>query len=165
MQFHRELKIEGCRGEQIHYSGIEFSGSPRQVFWTFIRPCLEDVVGAVLAEAEEAGKKYTPEMARQGMDESAVLLKAFVAKVYTRMADIDRRLRGRGDPKSVEPYDPSTKIAEMDQHIEERAQAIKDHIEVPSWFRRFVATVERHRVIVGTVVAVAIAVVGWVLAT
>ena len=116
-----------------------------------------------LSHAE--GERLDAVFLGSGMDESAVLLKAFVAKVYARMADIDRRLRGRGDPKSVEPYDPSTKIAEMDRHIEERARAIKDHIDVASWFRRFVATVERHRVVVGTVVAVAIAVVGWVLAS
>lgn len=162
MQFHKELKVEGCRGEKIHYSGIEFSGSPREVFWTFMRPCLEDVVAAALAEAEEAGKKYTPEVAREGMDESAALLKALVVKVYTRMADIDRRLRGKGDPRSVKPYDPTGKITEMEQHIEERARVIKDHIEVPTRVQAAVGTLEKHPVTVGLVIAIVSAVLGAV---
>ena len=117
----------------------------------------------MLAEVEDAGKEYGPEVARQGVDEAAALLKQFVAKVYRRMVDVDRRLRGQGYPQNVEPYDASAKVADMGRHIDERAQAIRDQIKVPRWFGGVAATVERHPVLVGAMVTIAAAILVWFL--
>src|SRR3989344_3612305 len=77
------LKIERCRNRGfINYSGVGFSGSPREVFWGgFIEPCLEDAILASIKEVSETlvvDKNDTEPV----LDEAAGIMKNWVRKIY-----------------------------------------------------------------------------------
>lgn len=152
--FKNGIDIDDCRGGRITLGGdIEFEGQPRQIYWSFITPCLQDIVHDVLRQAEDQGRRYPPEVAREALDEAADLLKSFIVKVYDRMVDIDRRMRGKGHPKNVEPYDPSEKVSALHASIDEQVAAFKGQIAVPTWLQQLSAKLEQHRILVTIVIA------------
>jgi len=57
------------------------------------------------------------------LEETASLLKAGIERVYHRMSDIDRRLRGKGYPNSVSKYNPEAEIAFSEAFVDERMSA------------------------------------------
>jgi hypothetical protein len=96
----KPLNLVGLRGEKISYEGVAFEGSPRDVFWQFIPPFLSDFIAEmveyVFKECKENGVE--PE---EYLDELALLLKEVSEKIYNRMAEIERSLRGKGNPATV----------------------------------------------------------------
>jgi len=163
LNFKRRVNIDDCRGGRITVGGdIEFSGSVRDVYWAFIGPCVEDVIRKVLFESDALGRQYSHHVARIGLDETGVLLKEFVNRVFQRMVDVDRRLRGKGYPNRVEPYDTSDRVAALHRLIDERVVAVKE--QYPSGIRSFVHYCERHPVLVGSVlVPVILALIAMIL--
>src|SRR5947199_959383 len=90
------FRIRTFDGEQIAYQRIQFAGSPSQVFWTrYIEPFLEDLciseVAMVLSMSKEKGVDPRPVLS-----ELQAHLSAGCQRVYVRMAEIDRNLRGQG---------------------------------------------------------------------
>jgi hypothetical protein len=55
----------------------------------------------------------------------------FVGKLYQRMVEIDQRMRGKGYPSSVAPYDPKKELAEATQMIQNRFRILKIHFTPP----------------------------------
>ena len=158
------VDIDNCRGGRIRIGGaMEFADQPRHIYWTFITPCLHDIILDVLNEADEQGRRYAPDIAREALDEASELLKSFVARVYNQMVVIDRRLRGKGYPDSVDPYDASEKIKALQAHVDERAASMRAQIAVPTWLQKRSAALERHRVLVSIVLALASAALGWLI--
>ena len=129
-------------------------GQPREIYWSFITPCLQDVVHDVLRQAEDQGRRYSPEVAREALDEAADLLKSFIVKVYDRMGDIDRRMRGKGHPQSVKPHDPSQAVSALHAHIDEQVSAFKKQIAVPTPLQRLSAKLDEHRILVTIILAI-----------
>lgn len=127
MNFKTGLDIDDCRGGKITMGGGEFAGQPQEIFWSFIIPCLEDIIGDTLNAADEYGRKYPPDTTRQGLDETSELLKAFVNRVAKRMVDIDRRLRGKGFPMQVIPHDPSAMTSRLNQLIDARTASLNEY--------------------------------------
>lgn len=117
------LRVNRFNGDKIAYQGITFEGSPRQVFWgRYIEPFLEDLcvseIAVAVAMAHERGVDASillPEL--QG------LLSAGFRKVYVLMADVDRRLRGRGFPGRVALRPIDQDFRAINQFLEERIRA------------------------------------------
>lgn len=119
----RPFRIQYFDGKQIAYEGVGFEGSPRDVFWSrYIEPFLEDIaireIEAAVSQAKERGID-----ARQLLPEVQTLLSAGFRRVYARMTDVDRRLRGRGFPDKVAIRPVEREIAVMDEFLGERIKA------------------------------------------
>ncbi len=106
-------------GRKIQYSGVEFGGSPRGVFWGgFIEPFLEDIFVWSFEFALDYAKKrnlgrrepilYTRECLMNGL-----------CLIYNKMQKIDRNLRGKGYPDQVLPRDVSREIEKMQIKLDE----------------------------------------------
>ncbi len=152
------LLIETFDGRQIHYQGGGFEGSPQHVFWSrYIEPFLENIciteINAAVSMARERGVD-----GKLLLVELQELLMAGCLRVYKQMADVDRRLRGRGYPKSVELRPINGEVAVMNQFIEEHIRAElemwKPSKSGEHWFSK-----ANSWQIIGTVIAIATLVV------
>ena len=117
------FRVKMFDGKQIAYEGVGFDGSPRTVFWAhYIEPFLEDIcvseIGAAVTMAKERGVD-----GRLLLPELQNLLSAGCRRVYASMADVDRRLRGKGFPDRVGLRSIDPEISAMVQFIEERIRA------------------------------------------
>jgi hypothetical protein len=134
------FRIKMFDGKQIAYEGVGFEGSLRQVFWSrYIEPFLEDLciseIGAAVTMAKERGVD-----ARLLLPELQNLLSSGCRRVYVSMADVDRRLRGRGFPDKVELRSVDREVSAIAQFIEERIRAElamwKSKPRVELWYER-----------------------------
>lgn len=122
------FSIKTFIGKEIAYEGIGFEGSPSNVFWgRYIEPFLEDLcvkeVSAAVSHAQERGVD-----AKVLLPEVEGLLLAGFRRVFERMADVDRRLRGKGTPSSVQPQQTERYYQAMKAFAEERVRA-----ELETW--------------------------------
>ncbi|HAS0820676.1 TPA: hypothetical protein I3317_000415 [Enterobacter cloacae subsp. cloacae] len=118
-----KFEIERFDGTKIIYQGIAFSGSPVEAFWLgFIEPYIENESVKIL---EQAGQLATeceipPEVV---VNEARCLLHIVVRRVYDKMSEVDRTLRGDGinfpDKKDV-----TSNIAAMSAYIDSEAQLV-----------------------------------------
>lgn len=114
------FRIKSFDGRQIAYGGVEFEGSPRDVFWShYIEPFLEELCISEIATAVSMARERGVD-ARLLLPEFRELLSSGIRKVYTRMADVDRRLRGKGYPDKVEPRSIEREVQAMNQFLDER---------------------------------------------
>lgn len=118
-----KFEIERFDGTKISYEGIAFSGSPVEVFWCgFIEPYIEDESVKIL---EQAGQLAIECEIHPGevINEARCLLHVVVRRVYGKMSDVDRTLRGDGinfpDKKDVTSH-----IAAMSAYIDSEAQIV-----------------------------------------
>jgi hypothetical protein len=119
----KELRLKTFLGKEIYYSGIGFEGSPREVFWKgFIQPFLQDITSRSFAETRELCIARGIEL-QHPIEETAVLLIAGINRIYERMSDIDRGLRGKGFPNSVPKYNPKSEIETAKAFVVERMDA------------------------------------------
>lgn len=117
-------EVKKYYGGTIKYSGVEFSDTPRLVFWDgFIEPFLEHGIVEILGQvADEAlAKQLDPEPC---ISESAGLLDGVIAKTYNRMAEIDQRLRGKGNPESAKRKDVTEEIEKMCNYLQRHKEAV-----------------------------------------
>tara|TARA_R110000868_G_scaffold44407_2_gene148370 strand:+ start:769 stop:1368 length:600 start_codon:yes stop_codon:yes gene_type:complete len=132
------LVLTNRRGIRVSYEGVEFEGSPQTVFWGhFHLPVLEDVIRdhfeRILVLCIE-GRFYNG----QALEEVSEHLQARVSRYLDDMAEIDRRIRGKGFPNNVDLRPVVREKSHMDdtikRHLDEtlmRLQAAK-----PPWFQR-----------------------------
>jgi len=97
----KSVTITNFYGKIISYNGVEFSGTPRQVFWDgFISPFLEALIVSDFQWAHQFSKdnnlpqKEVFLLTHDHLDET-------IARVYFTMQSIDQRLRGHGFPDKV----------------------------------------------------------------
>jgi hypothetical protein len=117
------FRVKRFDGREIVCGGISFDGSPRAVFWDgYIEPFLEHLcvgeIGAAVTMAKERevdGILLLPEIYD--------LLLVGIKKIYTRMADIDRRLRGGGYPDRVTLRPIEDKVQRMEVFVGDRILA------------------------------------------
>jgi hypothetical protein len=134
------FQIKTFDGKQIQYKGIEFGGSPRLVFWTrYIEPFLENICIAEIAAAVVMAKEKEID-GRLLLTEVRTLLAMGFTRIYNRMADIDRKLRGKGFPKQVELRSVEREIAIMnhflDEHIQSEIEMWKTNSKLEEWFKK-----------------------------
>jgi len=88
------LSCKDFYGREIHYGGVKFEGSPREVFWNgYIEPFLEDITYRAIDFTINICKDKE-EKIQEPLLETDRQLKSLVRKTYASMADVDRRLRG-----------------------------------------------------------------------
>lgn len=111
-------------GTKIQYQGeVIFEGSPREVFWShYIEPFLEDISYRAIDKTIQLCKDKNLRL-KEPLLETTQLLKLLVRKTYDLMADVDRRLRGRGYPQNIEKRGVDAEIAAMDKFIDTRVQS------------------------------------------
>lgn len=134
------LSLQRCDGRFIAYSGIEFDGSPRLVFWAgYIEPFLQDLVVKELAAARAMAKERDVDGALVLTEVRGLLCSAF-NRVYARMAEIDQKLRGAGYPRSVaiRPVDKevSDMLAFLERHVEAELQMWKPRRKLEVWYEQ-----------------------------
>lgn len=106
-------------GRTIKFRGVTFDGTPQHIFWNgFIEPFLE----AQIAEGFQLALDHAH---KRGLDVASCLVVARnelyngITSIYRRMQDIDRRLRGSGNPQSVPLRDVKPAILEMHSKVNE----------------------------------------------
>jgi hypothetical protein len=114
------FQITNFYGKIISYQGIEFEGSPRHVFWgRYIEPFIEDIVERVVTEtAQEAIDRHVA--IEPALRDAEMYLKQLAQLTYRRMAEVDQRLSGKGNPSSVKPRPVEKEIAGMESLFKER---------------------------------------------
>ncbi|MBX9722583.1 MAG: hypothetical protein K2X81_14385 [Candidatus Obscuribacterales bacterium] len=117
------FRIKSFDGRQIAYGGVGFEGSPSTVFWSrYIEPFLEQLCISEIEEAVSMAKEKAVD-ARLLLPELQGLLFGGITKVYEHMADVDRRLRGKGYPNSVALRSVKSEVQRMETFVAERIQA------------------------------------------
>ncbi|SES92637.1 hypothetical protein [Kosakonia radicincitans] len=118
-----KFEIERFDGTKISYQGVAFSGSPVEVFWRgFIEPYIENESVKILEQAGQLATEceISPE---EVVNEARCLLHVVVRRVYGKMSEVDRSLRGDGinfpDKKDV-----TSNIAAMSAYIDSEAQIV-----------------------------------------
>jgi hypothetical protein len=113
----RGVEITDFYGKPISISGCRFESSEMLVFWKFIGPFLENAIVATLDETLETcrARNYEPEPV---LRETAMLLRGhLIDPIYREMAQIERALRGKGNPKSVPLRDVTDEIGDMERFL------------------------------------------------
>jgi hypothetical protein len=117
------FRIKTHEGKEIAYEGVGFEGSPRQVFWgRYIEPFLGELCVAEISAAVAMAKERNVD-GRLLLQELQTLLSAGFHRVYEHMADIDRRLRGKGFPNSVEQAPVERPLKSMNEFLESHIRA------------------------------------------
>ena len=134
------FRIKTFDGRQIAYEGIGFEGSPSDVFWSrYIEPFLEDLCLAEIKTAVTMAKEKGVD-ARLLLPEVQSLLSAGISRVFRQMAEVDRRLRGKGFPEKVELKSVDREISTMNQFLTEHIHAElamwKPRSRVEGWYER-----------------------------
>ena len=90
------VSIDSFEGRRIHYGGIKFSGTARQVYWdAVVRGVRKDIVEQ-FAWIDQEVRNYNRITARQAIDECAGQLASFVRVIRREAIKKDRILRGDG---------------------------------------------------------------------
>ena len=116
-------EVKKYYGGTIKYSGIEYSGSPVLVFWEgFIEPFLEHGITEILEQVTNDAfeKQLNPEPC---INDAAMLLDGVINNTYNQMAEIDQRLRGKGNPKSVKQKDVTENIEKMRTYLQRHKES------------------------------------------
>ena len=119
----KKLVVKRFDGHQISYEGVEFEGSPRDVFWSgYIEPFLEDLVVKEFSAAVTAAKDRDVD-ARLLIPEVQGMLLSASRKVLSKMAEVDQRLRGHGYPQQVALRGVEPEYARLREFIDRHALA------------------------------------------
>lgn len=134
------FKVKQFSGREISYQGIGFEGSPRTIFWgRYIDPFLETLANEEIEFAVSSAKERKVD-ATLLLSEVQSLLNAAVQKVFREMAEIDRRLLGKGFPETVPLRSIEGEAAQLCAFIEERVLCElamwKPRSAVEEWYDR-----------------------------
>ena len=121
MHFRREngVNIDAGRGRKIHIGGVQFEGQVRDIYWSSLDALFEDLISDSFRLAHAEGKLFDGATARAGLEEAATILKAALSQALNKMADVDRKLIGRGFPENVPLKDVSGLVIIWSDKIDE----------------------------------------------
>jgi len=115
----RPFRVKKFDGHEIAYEGIGFEGSPSNVFWSrYIEPFLEALAIQEITTATSLARERGVD-ARLLLPEVQGLLNAACRKVFAEMAEVDRRLRGKGFPENVDVRSIDIEVMRLSEFIEE----------------------------------------------
>ena len=121
-----KFRIKKFDGGCISYSGIEFEGSPRLVFWQgCIEPFVEDVIKRMIEETIRLAKDKNVQISAV-LSSTKANLSSGIDTVYSKMQEVDRRLRGKGYPESVPKRDISSEIKKMNNFLDKQIETYED---------------------------------------
>lgn len=102
--------VDDFKGGRIRYSGIRFGHQQQQIFWQALARYLVQKTHEVFGRWDFATKDYSLAMRRRSIDGVERILTDFTRRIVAKAIDTDRRLRGEGDPSSVQPYNSSGSV-------------------------------------------------------
>lgn len=155
----RPFSVKNFYDKNIQYQGIEFAGSPREVFWGgYIEPFLKNIISTQIEKTVELANKKRL-LAGSPLDEVSVLLRNLVRDAYRLMSGIDQRLSGKGFPSSAPLRKVDSLIKMMEAFIIERVEAEKKMTPNPKkeWTRGERLTVY------GFAITVFLTATGWLI--
>lgn len=133
------FRVNRLVGSEISYQGISYAGSPQDVFWSrYIEPFLEVMIDDALKDAVRTCKEREID-ARRALPELQGILLSGCGQVYSRMAEVDRRLRGHGYPDSVATRSIMHELGEMETYLQTRVNA-----ELEMWRPRILEKWYKH---------------------
>ncbi len=121
------VEVDTFFGRKFHLGGIVFQGQTQQLYWQSVRKYLTDQVHAIFTRWDVDTKSYPGELRRSSLEGTANTLRRFVTRVINQATDTDQRLRGRGFPKNVQPYNSSAHHSHANVEIE---RLKKSHMEL-----------------------------------
>jgi len=117
--------VEDFRGGRIHYGGIKFGHQQQQVFWQALERYLLLQVHDVFKKWDVETKSYSLETRLRSIDGVSQRLRTFVQRINVRAVETDRRLRGKGYPGSVEPFNSTVQMSRAEAEILRVAEAYR----------------------------------------
>jgi len=126
----RGVRVKNFYGKAIGCQGVEYDEGIARVFLESITPFLRDAIVKTLDETLETCRTRRLKPEEPYLRETAMFLDGYlIDPIYRYIADIDRLIRGKGDPKSVKRRDVIDQINRMvkflDKCVEEMIQGIK----------------------------------------
>jgi hypothetical protein len=131
----RVVEVEDFRGGKFAAGGVAFQGQIQERYWGAIRRYLSERVHETIAKWDERTKPYPARLRRSSIDGTEILLRQFAAAIIKASTDTDRRLRGRGFPNNVPPYNASAEHSHANAEIFRLVEAQKALID-PATARR-----------------------------
>lgn len=114
-----KLETQYFNGKKIVYSGIKFSGSPRDIFWgRYIEPYLEDITERLIKEVSQDCAFNNLNLAEE-LQPLAESLKSLYLCVFDEMAKVEQRLLGKGYPSRVSKRNVTRKVANMNSYLKQ----------------------------------------------
>ena len=100
----RVVDVEDFRGGNFHVGGIVFQGQIQQLYWQAISRYLSNKIHNTFKQWDEETRSYPTDLRQSSLDGTERCLRQFVAKIIEHATDTDRRLRGKGYPQNIEPF-------------------------------------------------------------
>lgn len=121
----KEMTITLHDGSRYGYYGLEYGGSVAMFFWKqLIDPFLEEAIQKLLDDVGKECRANNVDAAAP-LNEAAWLLKSMVHHVYSRMAEVDQRLRAKRDRKDVPRRNVEYETVRMEKVVDEQLKAAK----------------------------------------
>jgi hypothetical protein len=125
--------VEDFRGGRIHYGGITFGHQQQQIFWQALERYLLQQVHDLFKKWDVETKEYPLVTRLRSIDGVSQKIRTFVQQVNVRAVETDRRLRGKGYPGSVQPFNPAIQMSRAEAEVlrvaEAHRQLLVDEIE------------------------------------
>jgi hypothetical protein len=155
----KKIVVTNCEGKAVYFTGgIEFVGSAQEIFWGgFFEPDFKRVIADQIDQTVKDCKCH-PELATSALSETAGLLQEFSRKVYKRMAEIDQRIRGKGDPNIVQSRKVEDRIKALNADIEVLTDAARKLLKLSLrryWFKKSWSSTVFVGLLVGVTVSIA----------
>lgn len=124
----RHIDIETFDKRKISIHGIEYSGTLIHIYWSYFDPFIKDYVART---AEEIRLKAIEScvnvnaclnLFRKNMYDTITI-------IYTKIAETDRLMRGKGYPKKVALRSVDTEINFLCQYVDEKIDAQIDIVK------------------------------------
>lgn len=120
----RGVQIDGFDGRMISMGGIEYGGTPEDVYWDAIQRYLKQKVSALFDQLEEEMKQYPQDVRARALNESEGLIISFANKIRRDAAKKDRVLRGDGF-NFPEEHDRGNWFGARQENIKARAETLR----------------------------------------
>ena len=132
------VHVKKFGGGNISISGVKYNGSTSLVFWSYIKPYIEDIIKRMIEKTIELAKDKDVRISAV-LGSTKANLSGGIDTVYRKMQDIDRKLRGKGYPESVPKKDISYELKEMNDFLGKQIKTYEDlAFQIPEgWFKKW----------------------------
>jgi len=134
----RLVDVDDFKGGRIRVGGSSFEGQIQEIYWRTIGRYLQQKIHEIFRHWDVETREYSNAKRLSSLDATANCLRRFAATIVRSATETDRALRGKGDPKSVNPYPRAsgphtTANAEIFRLVEAHKQLIgEDTIAAPA---------------------------------
>ena len=119
------IHVKRFDGQDISISGFKYSDQTKDIFLKYIEPFIEDVIKRKIDETIELAKDKKVHFSTV-LGSTEANLSGGIDTVYHKMQEIDRRLRGGGNPDSVPMRDVSLEIKTMNDFLDRQIIIAED---------------------------------------